>query len=271
MLPQAAGTTAGIRMVSRGDVVISYGNSLNIRQAHNNEGPFAKAPAGKLKPLQTLWFYKVSVFMVAKRGSGIKSMDDLVGKKVGVGPPGGGITTLCELLFRSIGMWDKIKPVYLDIAAIPDALARDECDAAHSLTVADFTANPMTKQIDLRFRVNVLTFNKKQGQAINATPGITFSPTPAKAAFTKDVGRDSLDAFSVWYGWHWSPVAKPDMVYDTVKALFENRQKLVDVNRAFKKWAKDAPTIATDVISSVQGVPVHPGAARYYKEIGVLK
>ena len=47
--------------------------------------------------------------LVARKGSGIKSVKDLVGKKVGVGNAGSGAFANCELFFTHMGVWDKIE------------------------------------------------------------------------------------------------------------------------------------------------------------------
>lgn len=59
--------------------------------------------------LVVVWFYGVLVQLVVCKGLGIKSVKDLVGKKVGVGNVGFGVFVNCELFFIYMGVWDKIE------------------------------------------------------------------------------------------------------------------------------------------------------------------
>lgn len=54
------------------------------------------------------------------------------------------------------------------------------------------------------------------------------------------------------------------LVYDMTRALVENKDKLSKVHSVVQSWT---PEYAVKDI----GVPLHPGALKYYKEIGILK
>ena len=59
--------------------------------------------------LAVAWLYGAPAQMVVRAGSGIKSVKDLAGKKVGVGNAGSGAFANCELFFTHMGIWDKIE------------------------------------------------------------------------------------------------------------------------------------------------------------------
>ena len=55
------------------------------------------------------YLYGAPAQLVVKKGSGIKSTKDLVGKKVGVGNAGSGAFANCEMFFTHLGIWEKIE------------------------------------------------------------------------------------------------------------------------------------------------------------------
>ena len=59
--------------------------------------------------LAVAWLYGAPAQMVVRADSGIKSVKDLAGKKVGVGNAGSGAFANCELFFSHMGVWDKIE------------------------------------------------------------------------------------------------------------------------------------------------------------------
>jgi TRAP transporter TAXI family solute receptor len=61
--------------------------------------------------------------------SGIKTIEDLAGKRVAVGSPGSGTFASAERIFRSVGLWDKITRIPLLGAAAGEAMSDGKADA----------------------------------------------------------------------------------------------------------------------------------------------
>jgi len=268
ILPEPGGTVEGVHLISRGEVIATYGNPSLLEDAYKNTGPFEKKPVGKIKPLHTIYFYPVTMFMIARADKGIQSMDDLAGRKISLGIPAVGLTISSVEVFKALGLWEKVENKWISMADLADSLKAGVVDAVMGWNVADFSAGSAVKEIDLYAKCRVLTISKKQQEIINNLKGFVFRFTPAESVFTQDVGTKQLPGWALWYGFHWASNADPDRVYDIVKAFFEKSQELSKISKSLAVFAQDPKQATIAGISSAPDVPVHPGAARYYKEKG---
>ncbi len=75
------------------------------------------------------YLYGAPAQLVVKKGSGIKSTKDLVGKKVGVGNAGSGAFANCELFFTHMGVWDKIERNAMGYNDAAQAFGNNQLDA----------------------------------------------------------------------------------------------------------------------------------------------
>lgn len=271
LLPEPGGTVAGARLVSRGEVAATYGNPLLLKQAYTNTGPFKKNPLGKVKPLQTIYFYPVTMFIVTKADSGIKTLDDLAGKKISLGIPAIGLTTASVALFKTLGLWEKVDNRWISVGDLADSLKSGIVQAVLGWNVGDFSAGGAVKKMDLYVKCSVPTLSPEQMEMVKKSGGLAFRYTPAKSAFTQDIGKENIPGWALWYGFHWASDADVEGVYSVVKALYEGRSELAKISKAFNLFAADPGNVIVSAISAAPEIPVHPGAAKYYKEIGIWK
>ncbi len=79
--------------------------------------------------LAVAWLYGAPAQLVVREGSGIKSVKDLAGKKVGVGNAGSGAFANCELFFTHMGVWDKIERNAMGYNDAAAAFGNNQLDA----------------------------------------------------------------------------------------------------------------------------------------------
>jgi uncharacterized protein len=192
---------------------------------------------------------------VALRKSGITTLAQLDQKRVGAGPPSGNVATYGPVIFKIVGISPQmIYGSYEDMAA---ELLDGRVDAM--LTVLGVPA-PAIEHVEATEPVNLLGLSAEQLQAIvKAIPDFSPSTIPAGT-----YGLQSTDYMTV---------AVPnfvvgradipnDLVYELTKAVFESRSRLV------KKIPEARDTVAQNVVKDTF-LPFHPGAVRYYREIGI--
>ena len=271
LLPEPGGTVAGCRLISRGEVASTYGHPMLLKEAYDSTGPFKEKPLGKIKPLQTIYLYPVTMFIVTKADSGIKSLDDLKGKKISLGIPAVGLTTASVELFKELGLWEKVDNKWISVGDLADSLKAGIVDAVLGWNVGDFAASEAVKKMALYVKCSVPAMNPEQIKMVSKSEGLAFRRTPAKSAFTQDIGMEKIPGWALWYGFHWGPDSDEEAVYNVVKALFEGRSELTKISKAFNLFASDPRDVTISAISAAPDVPVHPGAAKYYKEIGIWK
>ena len=103
----SAGSVENLRKTNSGKQHMSVVYSGHVWLGRN--GKMKKDTKKYEDVLAVSWLYGAPAQLVVRKGSGIKSVKDLVGKKVGVGNAGSGAFANCELFFSHLGVWDKIE------------------------------------------------------------------------------------------------------------------------------------------------------------------
>ena len=190
--------------------------------------------------------------------SSITSIEDLRGKRVSVGDIGSG----CEFNARQIldvyGMsFDDIQVNNLSFGDSATALKDDKIDAFFCVAGAPTTA---VVELATSNAINVLEIDDEHAEKLIADyPFYTKFNVPGGAY--KGVDSD-VQTVAVVATYIVSNDLDEKIVYEMTKALFENADEIA---AAHPKGAELNPEYSVSGIS----IPMHPGALKYYKEIGV--
>lgn len=231
--------------------------------AHNaREG---KAPFEKKFPLVALFqMYPAPEHIVTTKQSGIKSIRDLKGKRVAVDVPGSGAQAMAKLILSEYG-FDLEKDLKLA------NLSQSESVAALKDGVVDAAffnfAYPASAIMDLASTRDLVLvpMEKDMLKKIVAKYPFYVPVTIPKGTYPKVDGDVlCLGDSNVMAA---SEKMSDEVAYEVVKGIFSNvtqgKYALVNVHPAAKQL-----TPANAVNTSI---PLHPGAARYFREVGALK
>ena len=198
--------------------------------------------------------------IVASASSGIKTVADLKGKNVSVGDAGSGTEFNARQIMEAYGVtFNDINKQNLGFGASADALRDNKIDAFFCVAGA-----PTPNIVDLAVGKEVILLeidDAHAAQLIQKYPFYTKFPVPGGTY--KGQGSD-VQTVAVKATFIVSPKVKEDVVYQLTKALFENKAQ---IEAAHVKGKEISPSYAIEGIS----VPFHPGASKYFKEIGALK
>lgn len=196
--------------------------------------------------------------VVVNKNSSIRSIKDLKGKKVALGPAGGGAIAVANDVFRFYGMSSNdFKPVYISYEQAADALTDGNIDAIVVQSAAPAPAITQLTASNKQIRVLSLEddyLNKILKEATYYSkivlPKAMYGTEPATTIYTSLVVVVNKKM-------------SQDLAYRITKALFEN----VDVIKNSHPSAKEL-----DIKEAVKALPapLHPGAVKYYKEKGIL-
>jgi TRAP transporter TAXI family solute receptor len=210
------------------------------------------------------YLYEAPAQLVVRKGSGITSTKDLVGKKVGVGNAGSGAYSYCEMFFTHLGIWDKIERNAMGYSAAADAFGNDQLDAFWLFTAypnAAIIQAATMNEVDL---VDLDADAKKFGFYDKYKNFVPYQIPTSEGKYrgvTKDVGSFVDTTLLVA-----SPKAPEDLVYGMLKEIFtkEGLAWMVSQKKTFK---------AMSVEKGTKGVatPLHPGAEKFWKEMGIVK
>lgn len=225
-------------------------------------GEFEGRPHGKLRILTALFESQLHVVMPA--GSAIGDLGDLAGMRVGIAESGSGTqVTVLELL----GLW---------------GVSRDDIDAAE-LNVEDSAAALRDGELDAFFYflgwpadaiarlaeasgISLHSFDDEEMEIIHAAvPTLVPSAIPegAYSGMEEAAAVPGVPSYMVV-----SSDVPEAVVYEVTRAIFSPHARKV-LDRSHRKARLITLESALDGIGGI-GIPLHPGAERFYRETGIL-
>lgn len=256
----SAGSVENLRKTNAGRQHMSVVYSGHVWLGRN--GKMKKDPKKYENVLAVSWLYGAPAQLVVRKGSGIKSTKDLVGKKVGVGNAGSGAFANCELFFSHMGVWDKIERNAMGYNDAAAAFGNKQLDAFWLFTAFPSGAVIMAAQtndidlIDLDTDATASGFYKKY-------PYFGKLAVPANTYRGVDYDAPSFQDSALWVA---NAKVPADVVYKLLSLVYsdEGLKHMYGQKKTFKNMS--LKTGATNIIT-----PFHPGAEKFWKEKGFLK
>jgi len=253
---ETKGYVDNVKLLQKGELEAGFANSLSSYEAYTATGPFAGSQKGKV--LSWMAIAPMAVHVITLKDSSVKSLADLKGKRVGMGQPGGTSLFDAEHLVEGLGLVpDKdFKAFRIRLGNMMDSLADGNLDAA--IWNGSYPLPPVIK--------------------LTATREVTLVPVPDdvfKKVETKYPpyfrltipgkiykGVDATSSYGLANALVISKTVPEDLVYRMTKAIFENLNALKAVHPAFGRVSKET-------VLNGFAAPLHPGALKYFREIGV--
>ena len=214
-------------------------------------------PMTTLRTIATL--YPEVIQIVATKASGIASVTDLKGKRVSVGDGGSGTEANARQVCEAYGITyaDFSKTEYLGFGDSATAMQNGTIDA--SFTTAG-VPNPAIQELNSSTEIVIIPVNGAEADSLIAKYPF-YSKYRIEDADYELPGADTVAILAT--------IACTDKlnettVYNFTKALFDNQPALADAH------AKGKVLSAQNAVQGVS-IPFHPGAEKYYKEVGALK
>lgn len=242
-------------LIYRGDSDLAIALADTVYQAYTGTGDFEGRQVEDVRAIASL--YPNAVQIVTLADSGIDSLSDLKGKVVSVGAPGSGTELNARAVLESNGItYDDFDPRRLNFNETADAL-RDGDIAAGFWSVGPPTSSILNLATTRDIRLIGLT----DEEVANAREeSEVFAPYTLRAGIYEGV-EDPVQTIGIPNVLTANASMDDQLAYDITKLLFEQTDKLIAIHPA----AND-----TTVEFSVEATPIpfHPGALRYYEEVG---
>lgn len=239
----------------RGEIGFSLGDSVQMAWDGNKEAGFP----GKLDKLRGIAaIYPNYIQIVASQESGVKTLAELKGKSLSVGAPKSGTELNARAILKAAGMgYDTLgKTEYLPFAESVELIKNRQLDA--TLQSAGMGVASI-RDLATSVKINVVAVPAADVEKIGAPYMAAVIPAGTYEGQTEDVPTAAVGNFLITH-----EGVSDETAYQMTKLLFDNLPALSAAHAAAK---------AIDVKKALDGMPIplHPGAERYYKEIGVLK
>jgi uncharacterized protein len=245
------GPAENIALLETGEIQIAFVTIGAARQAWNAPGPYGDQPARVMRALFPM--YHTAFHFVVPEASAIRSLADLSGKRIGVGPRQGTGGTYMPSVFKAL----KLDPV-LAYGDWPDLTRQLEQHQLDALAVTSGVPFPTFLELERTIRLRYLPLASRQIRDLRlAIPELSVSSIPAGA-------YPSLAANLPTVGLYNFAVARSDLpedlAYAIVNAVFSKHDEMVQAHPA-----------ATATIPANFGrngfLPFHDGATRWYQDL----
>jgi TRAP transporter TAXI family solute receptor len=199
--------------------------------------------------------YDTTFQIAVLRRSGIATVAELDKKRVGVGPRAGTGGTYVPAVLQILGISAEINHGSFDVMA--KELFAGRYDAFMTLTGVP---NPAIMEAVANEPVTLISLSPEQIDAIRkAMPELTLARIAAGTYPLQDTDYITVGVYNFVIG---RPDLPDDLVYELVKAAFESQPRLLKAHQSASE------TIPQNVDKNTF-LPFHPGAVRYYREIGI--
>ena len=253
---KASAENLNLLQAGRGEMAFTLGDALSDAWKGDAEAGF-KTPLNKLRGVAAI--YPNYIHLVASADSGIKSLADLKGKRVAVGAPKSGTELNTRAILKGAGLsyQDLGKVEYLPFGESVELMKNRQLDAtlisaglgvaavrdlatAVKIVIVPIPADVIAKIGDPAYQPATIPANTYGGQTADA-------PTVAIPNFL--VTHEGVPA---------------DTVYAMAKSMYDNLDQMVAAHAAAKSIKRE---------NAVKGMPLplHAGAEKYYREVGLIK
>lgn len=256
----SAGSVENLRKTNAGRQQMSVVYSGHIWLGRN--GKMKNDPKKYEDVLAVSWLYGAPAQLVVRKGSGIKGVKDLVGKKVGVGNAGSGAFANCELFFTHMGVWDKIERNAMGYNDAAAAFGNRQLDAFWLFTAFPSGAVIMAAQTNDIDLINLDAEAEASG-FYEKYPYFGKLSVPANTYRKVDYAAPSFQDSALWVA---NSKVPADIVYKLLSIIYtdEGLKHMVAQKKTFKNMSMK--TGATGIVT-----PFHPGAEKFWREKGMLK
>jgi TRAP transporter TAXI family solute receptor len=255
----SAGSVENLRKVNSGKAQMGVVYSGHVFLGRN--GQMKNDPKKYEDVMAVAWLYGAPGQLVVRKDSGIKSVKDLVGKKVGVGNAGSGAFANCELFFTHMDVWDKIERNAMGYNDAAQAFGNKQLDAFWLFTAFPSGAVIMAAQTN---DIELIDLGKDAESSgfYDQYPYFSKISVPADTYRGVDYVSNSFQDSALWVA---NSKVTDDTVYKMLSMIYtdEGLAHMKEQKKTFKLMSLD---------TGAQGVvtPWHPGAVKFWKEKGMM-
>jgi TRAP transporter TAXI family solute receptor len=259
--------TASVENANRlaaGDIDVGFMAANWIGRAKNGEAPFTeKIDLRMVAPMNA-----GPLFFIARADSSLRSVADLRGRRLVVGPEKSGMAQHARVILGALGItFSDVVPLYLDFAAGADALVRGEADAQLQCPIPNKVMSALAERIllrvlpyapgDLETVLRVVPFYRRTIMRKGAIRGLDANVAqPAVLNVLVTHAR-----------------ATENQVCEVAMAIFAARDELPRHNALFDGLSDLFEPLRTEGVGALEfgGVALHAGAVAAYRAAGLLR
>ena len=257
----SAGFNENMFLVAANEVAIGMITSYDLLQAYQEQGQFANNP--QFKNLRRLTVYALEHgHQFVRADSGIRTMQDLVGRRLNVNVPATITSVRNRMILSAFGLSDSDFRIFeIATGGSFDAVRDRVVDASfNGLSIGNAALVELASSVP----INLIGIPSAEFEIFNRLGGGTF----AHGVIPANSYRGQTEDVPTWIGVNLlftNANVDEEAIYQLIKAYWEGLEELARIDIGFQMVTRDLATFGP------ADVPLHPGAARYFREAGLLR
>lgn len=250
------GSAQNMTFLGSGDIQFGMASIATAYEAYTGTGKFEGKKVEGIMAIGNLHASSFQVVVVPD--SGIKTIEDMKGKKIAIGAPGSGTRLNNNSILAACGISDAdLQAFDLNIGESISAMKDRNLDGSFIQN-----AVPTSNLIDLATTgdMDLISFTDEQIDAILAANPLWTKTTIPASVYKLDHDTQTLGISNVMLC---REDVSEEVAYEVTKMIYENLDKLTA--------AHDSMSLVTPESGPLDAIPLHPGAERYYREKGLIK
>ena len=247
------GSVANCQLIQAGKMAVGFSQASAAYEAYNGLAWAKGTRYNRVRAMVALYPAALTIYSLESRG--LRSLSDLNGKNVGLGPAGAGVDQFGRNVFEVLGI--KPKNIHnLPHEQTARAVGDGQLDAAMTVQLAPW---PAIKDLETSANLKFIPFTNDEISKVRAKYGYYSVSAIPKGSY-KAVTEDVL-SLGDWNLGVCDANLPDELIYKLTKATFAGQKQLLLVHRAAEY------TIPAN--AKYNTLPLHPGAYRFYQEAQV--
>ena len=255
-----SGSIDNLKLLKDKEIDIAVAQSDWQYHAYNGTDYFAQK--GRMENLRSLFSLHSEPFtVIVRKDSGIKNFDDIKGKRVNVGNPGSGMRATMDFIMKHKG-WAQA-----DFAAATEYSSGEQAQAlcSNKIDVMIYAAghpNGAVQEVTTTCDAVLIPVDgEKIDELIEKNPYYAYTIIPAGMYHGTDKQVKTIGVKATFVT---LKETDEEVVYQLVKSVFDNFDNFKTLHPVFGILDPER------LVHEGNTAPLHPGAARYFKEKGLL-
>lgn len=249
-----------LNLLYQGEADISMAVSSNVYQSLNGLDKFEGRPNEKIRVIAGL-YYNPNQLVVVDDGS-INSIADLKGKSFVPGTPGSTTEVESAIHFEASGLYypEDIKAQFVGFTEAIDLMRNRQIDGAWIMA-----GTPTSAVSEMLKTTNTKLLEIPQELVDGLKPEYPWYTNYTIKAGTYEELEKDINTSAIKMVMFTSADMEDDLVYELTKVFWENLDELKISNSFLEEVSPES------AVTDIADLPIHEGALRYYREIGIIK
>lgn len=259
------GAKQSMRLMDKGELDLAYTDTLNAAKIKNEKDEYAENPFDS-ELRQVFHYYDIQGGLVSRKSSGIKTVNDLAGKKVSPNPVGTAMRDVMNAHLSHADGVDQMKKLALGYGEEGSALKEGRADVVTDIRInAELTPSYVQEQYSIVDDATLLHWPDDVVKSIQNDDRIVGNYYPADQMKGPDYGDRSEEW---WTDTVYVVFTKASMdsspIYELLSTMWDNMDELGEYHSLAGAWA-DKSFLSGKFNPNI---PVHEGAKKFFDEIG---